>query len=815
MVAGGGCVPRRRHDIIAHQNIAPGGPGLPPRWTRGAKEAVGTAYSAASRVWYTVAAGILTEVYYPTIDIPQIRDVQFLVTDGRSFFHDERRDTRSTVDCVSEAALGFDIENVATNGMYTITKTLIGHPHQDCVLMHTHLEAAPEVLGGLQVYLLCAPHLEIGGWHNNAEVLDTAGGRILMVFKGSTWLAIGASVPLLATSCGYVAVNDGWTDLHQNRRLDWQFDAVYDGNIAVTGQLDLSRTTSFTVALAFGDTRHRAITALFQSLATPFDQNLSRFREEWARTAKRFAPAGAVDRDSARLYQRSINLLLAHEDKSYPGAMIAALSIPWGETKGDEEIGGYHLVWTRDLVQAATALLAAGDVATPLRVLVYLAVSQRADGGFFQNFWIDGRAHWSGLQLDEVSFPIVLAWRLHRAGALAAFDPLRMVTAACGFLVREGPATGQERWEEAAGYSPSTLAIQITALICAADLLDEAAEHDTAGFIREYADFLEAHVERWTCTAHGRLVPGIPRHYVRINPATTGSEDLETATLILANQPPGDPAAHCARDIVDAGFLELVRYGVRAADDPIVVDSLRVVDQVLKVTTPAGPCWRRYNHDGFGQCADGTGYEGSGVGRPWPLLTGERGHYELAAGRDAAPYLIAMQRYAVGIGLIPEQIWDEVAIPDQLLWPGKPTGAAMPLVWAHAEYIKLARSIADRRVFDRVEPVSERYGRSAGPTVSDPPVARPAAPEVWCAKRQFTSMPVGRVLRVLADEPFTLQWTVGDGAAPDQRGASATRLGVWYADAGPWEAGTGLRFRLMFSGEHRLGGVDYSVNIDR
>jgi glucoamylase len=278
--------------IISQRNTAPGGPGMPPRWSRGAKEAVGTAYSSSSRVWYTVAAGILTEVYYPTIDTPQIRDLQFLVTDGKTFFHDERRDTRSTVDCVSDAALGFAIENVASNGLYTITKTLIGHPHQDCVLIHTRLEAAPELLADLQLYVLCAPHLGIGGWHNNAETVDTAGGRILVAFKNDTWLAIGASVPLLRTSCGYVGVNDGWTDLHLNRRLDWQFDSAYDGNIAVTGQIDLSRGTTFTVALAFGDTRHRAITTLFQSLATPFAQNLARFQEEWARTARRFALGG-------------------------------------------------------------------------------------------------------------------------------------------------------------------------------------------------------------------------------------------------------------------------------------------------------------------------------------------------------------------------------------------------------------------------------------------------------------------------------------------------------------------------------------------
>jgi glucoamylase len=769
--------------------VAPGGPGLPPRWTRGAKEAVGTAYSTASRVWYTVAAGILTEVFYPTIDTPQIRDLQYLVTDGRTFFHDERRNTTSRLDCVDEAALGFEIVNVAENGLYTIRKTLIGHPHQDCVLMRTRFEGDRDVLRRLQVYVLCAPHLEIGGWHNNAAVLDTRCGRILVAYKGATWMALGATVPMLRFSCGYVAVNDGWTDLHDDFTLGCQYDAVYDGNIAVTGQMDLSQGSEFTLGLAFGDTRHRAITNLFQSLVTPFAEGLQRFRAEWTRTSKRFALAGsAVDQHASLLYERSVNLLLAHEDKSYPGAMIAALSIPWGSSKGDEELGGYHLVWTRDSVQSATALLAAGDTTTPLRVLVYLAVSQRADGGFYQNFWIDGRPYWTSVQLDEVSFPVVLAWRLKQASALGGFKPDAMVAAACGFLIREGPATAQERWEEAAGYSPSTLAINIAALICGADLMDDAGDSETARFVREYADFLESHVDRWTVTTQGSLVPGIARHYIRINPDAGGKEDPDTGTLVLANQPPGGPYEYEAKDIVDAGFLELVRYGIRAPRDPIIEDSVRVVDAVLKVETPAGPCWRRYNHDGYGQRADGTSYRGWGVGRPWPLLTGERGHYELAAGRDATPYRRALEAFAVGIGLIPEQIWDGDAIPGKLLRFGGPTGAAIPIAWAHAEYIKLVRSIADRQVFDSIEPVRARYASRS--TRASQPL------EIWSRKRPIGTIPAGCRLRVIAADPFSLGWTSNDWHDRCDTPAISTTLGVWYVDLDARSAGS-LRFRFI------------------
>jgi glucoamylase len=234
------------------------------------------------------------------------------------------------------------------------------------------------------------------------------------------------------------------------------------------------------------------------------------FIRQWERTSRRFTLAATAN--NSKLFERSVNLLLAHEDKTYPGAMIAALSIPWGDEKNDDALGGYHLVWTRDMVKSVSALLAVGDLSTPLRALIYLAVSQRDDGGFYQNFWIDGRPYWRGIQLDEVAFPVLLAWRLWKEGALGNFDPYELVRRACAFLIREGPVTAQDRWEEASDYSPSTLAVHITALICAAEFFADRGDEVTARFVRDYADFLESHIERWTVTTQGTLVPGLTRH---------------------------------------------------------------------------------------------------------------------------------------------------------------------------------------------------------------------------------------------------------------------------------------------------------------
>ena len=794
------------------ENPAPGGPGIVPKWTFGAKDAVGTAYSVSSRLWYTLANGVLTEVYYPTIDTPQIRDTQLLVSDGNSFCHDERRRMTTQLDCLGSAALGFKVTNSDPDGKYSIEKTVIGDPHLPCLLMHTRINIAPEWQGKLHVYVLCAPHLQIGGWHNNANVVQARGRRFLMAHRDNVYLTLAATVPMKKLSVGYVGVNDGWTDIADNFQMDWEYTSATDGNVAMMGELDLSKTTEFTLALSFGHTAHNSVSTLAQSLAIPFERSLEVFEEQWQRTRKRTVLLDKLSALDSFLFARTVNLLLANEDKLYPGAMIASLSIPWGEDKSDDDLGGYHLVWTRDMVGSATALLSVGDTATPLRALIYLAITQREDGGFYQNFWIDGDPYWKGIQLDEVAFPIMLAWRLWKADGLANFDPYLMVTRACGYLIREGPATMQDRWEEAGGYSPSTLAANIAALICAAEFLESRGDSHTADFVRTYSDFLESHVEKWTVTNKGTLVPGIERHYIRINPAissegSTGDEDPDTGQLTLANQKPGDRYQYPANQIVDPGFLELVRYGVRAADAPLMIDSLKVVDAVLKVDTPAGPCWKRYNHDGYGQRDDGSAFDQWGVGRPWPLLTLERGTYELAAGRDATSYIRTVEKFTSGIGLIPEQIWDAPDIPEQHMFFGRPTGAAIPLNWAHADFIRLLRSVSDGKVFDIIEPVAARYRNCAQE-------GRSCKIEVWKMNRQVRSMDGGVLLRVQASSAFRLRWTADEWKTSNDSTSITTSLGIEYVDVQTSVTQNApVRFTFFWPQDNEWQGTNFVVQV--
>lgn len=795
--------------ILLNQHPATGGPGIPPRWTRSDKDGVGAAYSALSRVWFTVSRGILNEVYYPTIDRPQVRDLQYLVSDGRTFFHDSRRHMESTHEYLPHHALGFRIVSTDREGRYRILKEIITDPHQPCVLLHTHFEADPAWLSRLRLFVLLAPHLEVGGTGNSGHVAQTPWGKVLTAHKGGTWLALGTTVPLVRGSCGFVGTTDGWQDLAQNFEMDWEFDCALDGNIALTGEIDLRRGQEFVLGLAFGDSLHSALVTLTQSLAVPFAEHRDHFVRQWQRGAGHaLAGREQLTGDGGRLYQVSHNLLMAHEDKLYAGAMIASLSIPWGEFKGDEDLGGYHLVWTRDMCQSATALLSVGHDEFPFRALVYLACTQREDGGFHQNFWINGEPYWRGIQLDEVAFPILLAWHLRAANALRDFDPWPMVQRAAGYLVREGPATPQERWEENSGYSPSTLAVHIAALVCAASFARERGRDGTAQYLEEYADFLECHIEPWTVTTEGTLVPGIRRHFIRIHPVEVGDpqpdEDPNRGLLMLRNQPPGAPAAVRAKDIVDAGFLELVRYGIRKPGDALIEDSLRVVDAMLKVDTPFGPCWRRYNHDGYGEHDDGGPYQGWGKGRAWPLLIGERGHYELAADRDVRPFLRAMEKFATATALLPEQVWDEPDRPEAHMYLGRPTGSVMPLAWAHAEYVKLVRSAADGQVFDLIPEVSKRYRKRRA--------IKP--PEIWKFNRQVKVVPAGGTLRIQASVPFRLHWTDGEWQRAHDVGSTPTGVGKEFVDIPvPEGARAPIRFTFYWTGAKRWEGQDFRVSI--
>jgi glucoamylase len=795
---------------IRGERVAFGAPGMEPRWSHGNKDGVGTAYSQDSKVWFTLFRGAITEVYYPLIDHPQLRDLQFLISDGQGLFHEERRHLTSHVTRMTEHALGYRIVNEDPGGRYSITKEVIAAPHLPCILQRSRLDVKDPRAPPLSLYVLAAPHLDVGGAGNNAYVIELPGQTVFAAERNGTWLALGASLPFRRSSVGYVGASDGWTDLHAHQHMEYEFDRAPEGNVALTAELDVAPGQEFTVALAFGRGLPHAVATLLQALGVPYEEHRAKFQAQWDRVSEGLSSLGAASGDRGALLHASYSILLAHEDKTFPGAIIASLSIPWGHAKGDSDRGGYHLVWTRDLVQTALGLLASGDTETPRRTLLYLAASQQSDGGFPQNFWLDGMPYWTGVQLDEVAFPILLAARLHEHRSLGLFDPYPMVLSAARFLVLNGPATGQERWEEASGFSPSTLAASIASLVVAGGMARERDDLVTAQFLEEHADFLESHLEAWTVVEGSHLVPGVNRHFLRILPADPlgprPPAPADGQLLRLANQAPGAPTDFPAREIVDAGFLELVRYGIRRADDPLVIDSVKVVDALLKVETPYGPAWRRYNHDGYGDPGDGSPFLEWGVGHAWPILTGERGHYELARGADPKPYLRAIEKFAIPTGLLTEQVWDLPDRPALHLHLGRPTEAAMPLNWAHAEYLKLLRSARDGRVFDRFEAVAARYDPSHR--------ARRLQRETWQWNYQPSEVPEGRPIRIQAGEPFRLHWSIDEWATVHDTDAISTGVGCSFLDAPELpRAGAALVFTFWWTARGAWEGRDYRVSV--
>src|SRR5438874_356322 len=790
------------------ESVAFGAPGIEPRWTSSAKEGVGTAYHTSCRLWFTLSHGIVNEIYYPHVDQPNTRDFQFLISDGETFCHEEKRDLIHAIDYPERDCLFYRLTNSESRGRYRLIKHVLTDPHLSVVLVHTRVEVLDESLREkLHLYALLAPHLAGCGADNSGWVSEIGGAKLLHAERDGVHVIMACGSGFSRRSVGYVGASDGWQDLMHNFKMDWEFCAAENGNIALTGEIEDARSGEFTIAVAFGGSYQSTAAKALQSLVEPFELHRQGYVRQWQRAVVNPNFDFSDDTsDGGGMYRLSRCVLLAHEDKVFQGALVASLSIPWGETKGDNDLGGYHLVWTRDLVQSATALLATGQTSTPLRALIWLAGIQRPDGTFPQNSWIDGAAYWSGLQLDQLAFPILLAWRLHQNNALGLFDPHVMIVRAASQLILQGPVTAQERWEENAGYSPSTLATVIAALVCTSEWAKERGETDVADFVFAYADWLVAHLEEWLVTTQGELVEGFPRHYIRVNPTDPGAPDPHADPNTTMIQIANGGGTHPARNVVGGDFLHLVRCGILAPNDPIVRDSIEVIDRVLKYDLPQGPGWRRYNHDGYGQKDDGSAFDGTGVGRCWPILTGERAHYELAAGQDPKPFIATMENFANQGGMITEQIWDGPDLPGGHMKRGCPTGAAMPLCWSHAEYLSLVRSRQDGVCFHYIEAAFQRYVRNHAPSRY----------EIWTLRHPLRRVSRGKILRIILRAEVTIVWSTNDWKSKKESDTSLqSNLNVWFADfpTAEWTQGSVLAFTLFWKRDQRWENRNWQVNI--
>jgi glucoamylase len=666
---------------------APGGPGISPTWTSSAKDIVGCGLGPA-RLWFTMGFGIVNEVYYPRVDSPQIRDLGFIVAGPNGFWSEVKRNENYTLRLLAPGVPAVEI--VHEHPRYKLRLRVTPDPRRDVLVIECRLEPVPAETGAdadLRLYVLVAPHLGATGYDNIAAVEHYRSRRVLMAEQGPFGLALAAvdrqqRDAFGRASAGYVGSSDGWQDFARNGAMTWQYRTAGPGNVALIGELP----RRCVLALGFGSSAEAAATLAISTLIQRFDNVLSQQIADWERWQAGCSEHGVstLDLPAAIREQAAISavVLRSHLDKTYPGAMVASLSVPWGHT-GDQR-AGYHLVWPRDLVECAGALLALGAEAEARDTLRYLIATQNEDGHWNQNQWLGGKPYWQGLQLDETAFPVLLASELDERDALRGIEVADMVRRALGYIARTGPSSGQDRWEENEGINAFTLGVCIAALVAGAALLPQP-ECDWALAL---ADFWNEQIEAWTTVADTELARkyGIPGYYIRVAPPGIVTEAGASTAIVPIRNRRGDGGLRGDQQI-GTEFLQLVRFGLRRADDPLILGSLKLADALLRTDTPFGPVWHRYLDDGYGEHADGGPYDGTGIGRGWPLLIGERGHYEIEAGNDPLPYLEAMAAMASPGGMIPEQVWDADPLPERRLFPGRGGGAAVPRAGAPGGFV--------------------------------------------------------------------------------------------------------------------------------
>src|SRR2546421_455046 len=596
-----------------------------------------------------------------------------------------------------------------------MTKIVITDPERDVLLQKVRFDPLKGKLEDYGVYAILSPHIGNRGYGNNGWVGNYKGTPMLYAQREDTSLALACSNPFKRMSCGYVGVSDGWQDINTNKKMTWSYTNAPNGNIALTAELDLSTNDGECVAaLAFGRTPDEAGQKARSALLGDFDKAQRAFVEGWTEPRSLSMDLGKKYETGFNLYHVSNTVLRTHEEKSYPGAVIASLSIPWGFNKGDDDIGGYHLIWPRDLSQAAGGLIASGDVEHAKGTFLYLMSTQEEDGHWLQNMWLDGTPYGGGIQMDETAFPILIADHLTRINAL----------------------TGLDTW-------PTN---------------PDASELQASAFV-------------------GTKTRGL------------GQDVLPLEQMVS----------------VDA--LALVRFGLRSPKDPRIVDTVKIIDAILKKDTKTGPVWHRYNLDGYGEHDDGSPFDGTGVGRGWPLLAGERAHYELALGNveEAQRLLHVIEAQASPGGLIPEQVWDAEDIPKRGLRNGRPAGSAMPLVWAHAEYIKLVRSIHERKVFDMPPQPVARYQTSKT-------MSRFAA---WRFNQKCRTILVGKILRIEVLAPATVHWSDDNSRTATDCKTIDTGIGIHYADlpTSGLSPASNILFTFFWPGANKWEGTDFQVTV--
>ncbi|MFC5474881.1 glycoside hydrolase family 15 protein [Paraherbaspirillum soli] len=772
---------------------APGGPGAGSTWAPAQKSFLGTSASNTSRVYFTGYRSIVTEIFYPTLDNPNTVDLQFLVGDAAKTFVDEEKVQASyTATQPDKRAMAWTASTANNGHNWQISKTIFVDPTRHALIQRTTFSALNgKNVGNFNLYLLHNPSMNDAGAGDTAKTLASGGRTLLVASKSNRASAIGVSLPwknvggASMASVGFVGVNDGWTDLlggAADKSMDYTYATAANGNVAQMGWIDFGGSTassiSFDVAVGFGATETEAMNTANATLADNISTLRTTYDNEWHAYNNALSTQGGTADDQYYLAAMSLKSI---QDKSN-GAMIAGMGTPWGETADDtKNTGGYHLVWARDLFKFANALITAGDTASAASAVGFLfKVQQQANGRFPQNSQVNGTPYWNGTQMDQQAMPILLAYRL----GPTIYNPIwPKIKLAADFIVANGPWTQQERWEETSGYSPSTIAAEIAGLVAAAKIAIVNRDLGSAATYMRTADYWQQNVAGWTYTNTGPLGSG--KYYIRINPAAKSGTGAGPQVYNPASGPDSASSytigngggSHDQRKIIDGGFLELVRMGIKSPRDSTVVTTIPVYDGAIKQTISGkGDAWFRYNFDGYGEQNDGSNYNGAGRGRLWPIFSAERGMYEIAKsglGSSGNAYLNAVKAFSTPEGFVPEQVWgNTTAITPgidggwQTTTPapyvaGNPSKSIAPLSWAMGEYINLLASINAAKVIDIPQSVCSRYNNC---TIA------PSAGQVQAAVNVTANTSFGQWMYVTGSVPELGSWNTDLGTPVDPAG---------------------------------------------
>ncbi len=730
------------------QGAAPDGPGSPSHFGLARKDCLGTARNTTSKVWYTIANGLLSDVYYPTVDNTNVETLQYIVSDGATFTDLQARDMTYSARALDAGGMLCRVTTTGRGGAYQIVTDYVTDPSANTLLMAVRFK--PHV-PNLRLYVRLDPSVngngggEVANGGADSFTIDTSTGHSVPVafdtvtatnaahrdYAQPVFLALDASRPLNDATVGFAnAGSDGLAQLDFAGFLFNPFTDALLGNVVVTAPVNLRHERgAVTLALGFGATQAEAVSAAHDSIAAGFPAARRAYRQGWkAYDDSLVRPPTSlpgIKRKRVRalrdVYYLSANLVKAAEDKTFPGAIVASLAAPWGQAisagdPGSTFFGSYREVFARDLYQAWTALLVAGDLDTARDTVDFLfGRQQQADGSMPRNSLVNGMPAPDsfGTQLDETAYAIMMADQLGMTDAALYQDHVRR---AADFLIAHGPAFGPERWEEQSGYSPSTIAAEIAGLVAAAHLAQANGDVPSARVFLGVADDFQRSVKSWTVTTNGPL--SAPPYFIRLS--KTGDPNA----AISYNVGNGGPTLD-QRAVIDAGFLELSRLGDLAATDDAISGSLPVVDATLETITPNGPGWHRYNGDGYGDAAT-TGApwapSGRGTGHLWPVLAAERAAYALQSGdaTTAATLVDGMASFGGGVGLIPEQDWE---LPDLAPSPfgtdptvasigftsDQPAGSASPLTWSAAAFVRMLGDLGAGQLLELPATTSSRY----------------------------------------------------------------------------------------------------------